>query len=69
LVTAPEGGKGSLEVYNLLGQKVKTVFQGSMLRGANIFEVNMPLTKSAQLMYVLRIGDKKITGKLLQLNQ
>ncbi|AEV98209.1 hypothetical protein A4D02_35275 [Niastella koreensis] len=69
VVTIPEAGKGSLEVYNLLGQKVKTVFQGSMLRGINTFDVNMPLTKSAQLMYVLRIGNKTITGKLLQLNQ
>jgi hypothetical protein len=68
-VTTPEGGKGSLEVFNLLGQKVKNVFQGSMLRGVNTFQINLPLMRSAQLVYVLRVGDKIVTGKLLQLNQ
>jgi hypothetical protein len=69
LVTTPDGGRGSLDVYNSLGQKVKTVFQGSMLRGANTFEINLPFAKSTQLIYVLRVGDKTLTGKLLQLNQ
>jgi hypothetical protein len=69
VVTAAEGGKGSLEVFNLLGQKVKTVFQGQMHAGANTFQVNLPSMRSAHLMYVLRVGDKKVTGKLLQINQ
>ncbi|HEX6427464.1 MAG TPA: T9SS type A sorting domain-containing protein, partial [Niastella sp.] len=69
VVTASEAGNGSLELFNLFGQKVKTVFQGRIQSGANTFQANLPLMKSAQLIYVLRVGDKKVTGKLLQLNQ
>jgi hypothetical protein len=69
VITTSEWGKGSLEIFNMLGQKVKTVFQGQVLQGANTFQVNLPLLRSAQLVYVLTVGDKKITGKLLQLNQ
>ncbi len=69
VVTVPEAGNGSLELVNLLGQKVKTVFQGRMPAGANTFEVNLPLMRSSQLIYMLRMGDKQVTGKLLQLNQ
>ncbi len=68
VVTAPESGSGSLEVFNLLGQKVKTVFVGRIQTGANTFEVNLPTVKSAQLVYILRMGDKQVSGKLLQLN-
>ena len=69
VVTVFEGVSGSLEVFNLLGQKVKTVFQGRIQSGANTFQVNFPSMKSAQLIYVLRVGDQKVTGKLLQLSQ
>ncbi|HKO80855.1 MAG TPA: T9SS type A sorting domain-containing protein, partial [Chitinophagaceae bacterium] len=69
VVTIPEAGTGSLELVNLLGQKVKTVFQGRMPAGANTFEVNLPFMQMSQLIYILRMSDKQITGKLLQLNQ
>jgi hypothetical protein len=69
VVTASEAGNGSLEVFNLLGQKVKTVFRGYIQSGANTFEVNLPAMKSAHLLYVLHVGDKTVTGKLLQLKQ
>jgi len=69
VVTVPEAGNGSLELLNLMGQKVKTVFQGRIAAGANTFEVNLPLMQSSQLIYILRMGDKQVTGKLLQLNQ
>jgi len=69
VVNAPESGNGSLELFNLLGQKVKTVFVGRIPSGANTFEVNLPLLKSAQLVYMLRMGNKQVTGKLLQLNK
>jgi hypothetical protein len=68
-ITASEWGKGTLEIFNMLGQKVKTVFQGQVLQGTNTFQVALPLLRSGQLVYVLTTGDKRITGKLLQLNQ
>jgi hypothetical protein len=69
VVTASQGGNASLELYNSLGQKVKTVFQGRILSGANTFQVYLPSMKSTQLIYVLSVGDKKVTGKLIQLNK
>lgn len=69
VLSAPQAGHGSLEIFNMLGQKVKTVFQGRILPGINTFQVILPAMKSAELIYVLRVGDKKVTGKLLQLNQ
>jgi hypothetical protein len=69
VITSSEAGNGSLEVFNLLGQKVKTVFRGYIQSGANAYEVNLPAMKSAHLLYVLHVGDKTVTGKLLQLNR
>lgn len=69
VVNSSIAGKGSLEVYNMLGQKVKTVYQGHMITGTQIFELSLPGQKFSNLIYVLRIGDKRISGKLLQLNR
>ena len=65
-VNVPEASEGSLELVNLLGQKVKTVFNGKMKAGVNTFNVNLPSQQSNMLIYVLRLGDEKITGKLIQ---
>ena len=67
VITSSITGKGSLDVYNILGQKVKTVYQGLIVAGSQTFQLNIPRQKLSNLIYVLRIGDKKISGKLLQL--
>ena len=67
VITSSITGKGSLDVYNMLGQKVKTVYQGLIVAGSQTFQLNIPRQKLSNLIYVLRIGDKKISGKLLQL--
>jgi hypothetical protein len=69
LVTSSEGGNGSLEVYNMMGQKVKTVYTGFIAAGTQTFELGLPSQRVANLVYVLRIGDKKVTGKILQVNK
>jgi len=68
-LTSPVAGNGNLEVYNMMGQRVKTIYQGFISSGTQTFELNLPTRQIASLVYVLRIGDKKITGKLLQINQ
>jgi hypothetical protein len=68
VVTAPVAGRGHLEVYNMMGQKVKTVYQGFIAVGTQTFELSLPTQQIANLVYVLRIGDKKISGKILQIN-
>jgi hypothetical protein len=69
LVTSGTAGRGSLEVYNMMGQKIKTVYQGFIAAGTQTFELSMPMQQIANLVYVLRVGDKKMSGKLLQINQ
>lgn len=68
-LTSPVAGNGNLEVYNMMGQRVKTIYQGFISSGTQTFELSLPTRQIASLIYVLRIGDKKITGKLLQINQ
>jgi hypothetical protein len=68
-LTSPVSGKGNLEVYNMMGQRVKTIYEGFISAGTQTFELNLPTRQIASLIYVLRIGDKKISGKLLQINQ
>jgi hypothetical protein len=59
-------GMGSLEIFNTMGQKIATVYQGYV-------EAGKPLNKEyvaqralrANLIYVFRVGDQKTTGKLL----
>jgi hypothetical protein len=60
-------GQGSFEVYNMMGQKIKTVFRGYVTAGRQNLTLSLPMHQRGNLVYVFRIGDKQITGKLLQL--
>jgi hypothetical protein len=68
-VTSSIAGNGSLEIINMMGQKIKTVYQGFISVGSQTFELSLPTNQISGLVYVLRIGNKKLTGKLLQINQ
>ena len=65
-IETKQAGQGVLEVYNMSGQKVKTVFNGYMNAGRQRFSMNVPAGQTAVLFYVFRMGDQKITGKLLK---
>jgi hypothetical protein len=61
-------GKGSLELYNILGQKVKTVFHGNVEKGqVQTIEYSVPGAQRANLIYLFRIGNQRVTGKLIGL--
>ena len=66
VVTNPESRKGTLEVYNLSGQRLATVYNGIIPAGTQVFELRMPVRQVAELIYVLNMGNKKVTGKVLQ---
>ncbi|RIJ47206.1 T9SS C-terminal target domain-containing protein [Maribellus luteus] len=68
-VNLPEESNGSLELFNMLGQKVKIIHQGHMNAGINTFEVSLSGQQSTTLIYRLKAGDKQLTGKLLQVKQ
>jgi hypothetical protein len=61
-------GYGSLELYNMLGQKVGTVFQGHVQAGMQLNkEYNIPADQRNTLIYVFKVGDQRVTGKLIGL--
>ena len=63
-----QAGYGSLELFNLMGQKIKTVYQGQFESGTiQIVEYSIPGIQRADLIYVFRIGNDKSTGKLIHL--
>ena len=63
-VESPLSGQGSLELFNVLGQKVTTVYQGLISEGRQSFDVHLSGRQPANLVYVLQVGGKRVTGKL-----
>ncbi|MEO5985221.1 MAG: hypothetical protein ABIP80_06915 [Ferruginibacter sp.] len=62
-------GKAVLEVYNLMGQKVKTLFEGNIIPGkSQTIQYKVPTQNRTSLVYRLTIGDKTTTGKVLYIN-
>ncbi|HET9278042.1 MAG TPA: T9SS type A sorting domain-containing protein, partial [Flavitalea sp.] len=68
VVSVPQPGYGSLEVMNMLGQKIKTIFQGQLNAGNQSFEMVLPQDRYSTLFYIFRINGKQVTGKLIQRN-
>lgn len=61
-------GQASLDLYNIMGQKIKTPFQGNMRKGeVRTIELNLPNYAQANLIYIFRVGNEKVSGKLLKL--
>jgi hypothetical protein len=59
-------GRGSLELYNMLGQKVKTVFEGQVQKGQlQTIEYSVPGTQRSNLIYLFRVGNERVSGKLI----
>jgi hypothetical protein len=59
-------GLGSLEIYNTMGQRIATVYQGYVEAGKVLVkEYIVPESRRANLIYEFRVGDQKTTGKLL----
>jgi SprB repeat len=69
VVTVPQAGQGTLELMNMQGQRIKTIYSGQIAKGGQIFEMEVPALRNNTLIYVFRMGGKQITGKLVQLNQ
>jgi hypothetical protein len=66
-ILSPVSGKANLEVVNMLGQKIQNVYNGSVEAGVKkSVDFNVPKAFTGNLMYILRVGDKTATGKLLR---
>jgi hypothetical protein len=70
VVESPVSGQGSLEVYNVLGQKLQTVYQGFIFAGkGQVIEYKVPPFNRTNLIYIFKVGGQQVTGKLLKLEQ
>jgi hypothetical protein len=59
-------GKGSLIIYDVLGRKLASVFEGDFMAGSEItVSYKMGVAQRQPLLYVFTIGDDIIHGKLL----
>ena len=59
-------GHGVLEVYNTMGQKIQTVFDGTVFVGkAQYIQYNVPVQQRTNLMYRFTVNGKTVIGKLI----
>jgi hypothetical protein len=68
LINSTLAGKGTLEIYNTQGQKIKTVYNGYIYAGSNYFDLKMTGQQTSQLIYVFKLNGETVTGKLLRGN-
>jgi subtilase family serine protease len=66
-VFALQSGNGTLDIINLYGQKIASVFSGYMNEGQNQYKVNFSKLEQTNFIYRLTVDGKQITGKLLQI--
>ncbi len=60
-------GQAQLQVYNTLGQRISTVYNGYLQANrSQVVEYKAPRLGS-NLIYILRVGGKQVTGKLLRI--
>jgi hypothetical protein len=61
-------GQAQLEVYNTMGQKVSTLYNGYLQANrTQIVEYKISGPGKSSLIYILRVGGKHATGKLLHI--
>jgi hypothetical protein len=59
-------GQGSLELYDMLGQKLKTVFQGYVQKGQiKTIEYSVPGAQHSNLIYLFKVGTQRKSGILI----
>jgi hypothetical protein len=61
-------GQGVLEVYNVLGAKIKTVYQGYVTAGRDQnVDFYVPGPQRVNMIYKLRVGNHETSGKLINI--
>jgi len=69
VINSALAGRGSLEIFNMMGQKVKTVYQGHISSGVNHFDLSLPNQKYSNLVYKFAMGGKQVSGRLIQISK
>jgi hypothetical protein len=61
-------GQASLEVFNMAGSKLQVVYNGYLAAGKDrIIEYKVPELYRTNMIYVFKIGDKIVTGKIINI--
>ncbi len=67
-IVSPISGKASLDIYNIMGQKLHNVYQGYLFAGrGQVIEYNVPSAFKGALIYTLKVGNQQVNGKLMQI--
>ena len=67
-VVSPVSGKATLDVYNVTGQKIRTVYNGYLFANTSqVVDFTVPSSVKGMLIYTLRVGDKRKSGKVVQM--
>jgi hypothetical protein len=66
ILQSPESGHATLDIYNVVGQKIRTLYQGFISAGQpqNV-EYHVPLAAQGTLLYFFSINGKQVNGKLV----
>ena len=64
-VNVQEAGNATLEIFNMMGQKVKTVYNGHLNKGVQYFTTELP-AGTHQLIYTLQTENEKMSGKMIR---
>jgi hypothetical protein len=68
IIRSTISGKGTLEVYDMAGAKLQVVYNGYIYSGkGQTIDYRVPMLYRTNLMYVLRVGNKVVTGKLINI--
>jgi hypothetical protein len=69
VLESPVSGQGTLEVYNMVGQKLQTVYNGYIIAGkGQTIDYKVPVQNRENLVYILRVRDQQVTGKLIRID-
>jgi PKD repeat protein len=70
VIRSPVSGRATLEVFNMLGQKIRTVFNGQLFAGQQqIVEFNVPIMSRVNMVYILKVNGQQLVGKLINAQQ
>jgi hypothetical protein len=69
-IQSPRAGRATLEVYNMLGQKLAVPFEGQLNAGeTRNVDYTAPVNHRSSLIYLLRMNGEQLSGKLMGTKQ
>jgi hypothetical protein len=68
VINSEVSGQATLEVYNMLGQRMQTVYNGNVVANrSQLVEYRVSQAFNGGLIYIFKQGGKQVTGKLLNI--